>query len=876
MAPADTLLTRMQAFAAAMTAYDAVSTAALLAVGADPAGSLKLLDAALLDVPTLRQTELGLIAVMGEHSVTSGAECAAHWRSRTMSLLEGRRSAAVMLADGEQMARTRAMVIAVLEPTDPYRATLWEEDAEAASDPTEAARLSNDAFALRLANREFLAAARNRMRAASLAAAAGWLRRARRCGDEALAIAEQQDLRREQIQFRIWRFQSLLIADQAGVARQEVKAELDFVSRPCGALPDALERIYATGLTALTGPAGVRTAEAFGLASARALRDGEVGARQAAVVELTVQRDEQRLALLLLAAQVKGRFGDWDTPAEDILPLAESLAKTPGQRGQVYSAIADAAEGAGDVAAAIAAMERTVAALRPGPSATTLAQAQARLAALRADCLDAVRDPAMDTDEYVTRRSDVAVAALVAGQQQRALSILDSVAGLPCSDVTRGKLATLRGAGLYELDRLDEASVAFTEAAAVFEPALDQDPEGEGDWLGQRETALLLLAVTLTRLGRPRDAWIAAERARSPKLARALDIPQPDWPGMRDVLAARRAAVLTVQALRWGTLVLSAAPGEPEPQAVLLAGFRSVDMNRLLMRDLGDDSDAWNGVLMDAIPELSAGLGAPLASRLRVLAAGADILYLIPDAALWYAPWAAVEIAPGVPLAELIPFSLLPFARLLQACAPVAAPRRNTLAMAVGRDTGGFAFTGHLDLLAPLFGRSNPEWLRDGAATALALRDARPRDLLYVSCHGTIDHTTPQLDRASQLLLADGPLSAGTLAQWTLGRGLGSACLTFLNACQTGRFRTMARTELGGFPAAFLRAGRNTLIAPLTHVDPHAAGALAKAFSTALSAAPVLSGPVTAAALRTARLLARASGASPSDWAAHTMFGPDV
>ena len=81
---------------------------------------------------------------------------------------------------------------------------------------------------------------------------------------------------------------------------------------------------------------------------------------------------------------------------------------------------------------------------------------------------------------------------------------------------------------------------------------------------------------------------------------------------------------------------------------------------------------------------------------------------------------------------------------------------------------------------------------------------------------------------------------------------------------------------LGGFPAAFLRAGRRTLIAPLTHVDPHAAGVFAKAFFTAVRAAPSLAGASAAAALRTARMALRAAGAPPSDWASHTMFGPDA
>ena len=868
------LLARVQAYAAACTEFNTAHVAATAQLGVDPAVALPLLDAAMAQVPALHETALSLLAAgFGD------ADSVAQWRERTISLLESRRMAAVLLADAEQLSQTRAMAQAALsgESDDPYWATLWEQDATAATSASESDRLLDLAFARRVVSGDVLAAARNRVQAASLAAWAGRLARARGCADEAIDLARQHDLRREQVNFRMSRFTTLLIADQAGAARQELKAELDFVSRPRGILPDALERIYAEGLAALDGPEAAQTAAAFGLMSeAQALAETSPGARKAAVDALSAQRDSQRLSLLLLAAQFKGKLGDWDTPTEAILPPALKLAKTPQELARVYGAMADAAEGAADTQAAIAAMAQAVTALQSGPSATLLAQARARLAALRADGTNESRDPAMDPDDYATRRSDAAVAALQAGQPMRALSILDSLRDVDCTDFTRGKLATLRGVALYESDRPAEAKAAFTQAADIFEPALDQDPGGEGDWLGQRETALLLLAVTLTRLGCPRDAWIAAERARSPKLARALGVAAPAWPALRDALQAQRAAVLTVQALRWGTLVMSAAPGDAEPQAVLLTGFRSADMNRLLVRDLGDDSDAWNGVLMEALPALSAGLAQPLANRLRELAAAADILYLIPDAALWYAPWAGMAVAPSLTLAELVPFSLLPFARLLLACPPNVAPRRNTLAMAVGQDNDGFSFTGHLDLLAPLLAPHDPAWLRDGAVDAAALRDARPRDLLYVSCHGTIDHSTPEVDRASQLMLADGPLPAAALAGWHLGQGLGAASLTFLNACQTGRFRAAGRTELGGFPAAFLRAGRRTLIAPLTHVDPKVAGALAQAFFTAFLAAPVMGGPSAASSLRTARLALRDAGAPTIDWAAYSMFGPDA
>ena len=60
---------------------------------------------------------------------------------------------------------------------------------------------------------------------------------------------------------------------------------------------------------------------------------------------------------------------------EAILPPALKLAKTPQELAQVYGAMADAAEGAADTQAAIAAMAQAVAALQSGPSATLLAQA---------------------------------------------------------------------------------------------------------------------------------------------------------------------------------------------------------------------------------------------------------------------------------------------------------------------------------------------------------------------------------------------------------------------------------------------------------------------------------------------------------------------
>jgi CHAT domain-containing protein len=60
------------------------------------------------------------------------------------------------------------------------------------------------------------------------------------------------------------------------------------------------------------------------------------------------------------------------------------------------------------------------------------------------------------------------------------------------------------------------------------------------------------------------------------------------------------------------------------------------------------------------------------------------------------------------------------------------------------------------------------------------------------------------------------------------------------------------------------------VIAPLTHVDPDAAGTIAEVFFRALPA-----GQSPAEALRQARLVLKARGRPPEEWAAHVMFGVD-
>ena len=807
------------------------------------------------------------------------------WFECHVTALNCRLMAARMLADGDEIGRTLAFARALMagHPTHPFNATIAEIEAEQATDLAERDRLFDAAFALYESARDDVAAVRNRMRAATLAGASGHMDRMRACAGRAIALATERGLKREALNLRMQLYTQQLITDRNGSAREALSAELVFVGRLKGALPDALERDYAAALEAVSGGTrdeAVAALRAFGLdAAAHALLRAETPPALAAATaesasELAAQRDAQRLDLLLLASQYKLRLGEPETCLEAILPLALKLARAPAELCKVHAARADAYESLQDLPQARAALGEAIAAAAQGGSAATLAQARARLEGLSGDDDQAAFDPALDADDQIGRRIPAIIGALSGGDSAAALRMIDA---LPPAreDGARAQVLMLRGMAASLAMQPGVAEPLFEAAARLYDPALALDADGESDLLQQRENALLLQAVALTQLKRPVAAWECAERARAPQLRHALGLAEAGWPAVRDALARRRAAVLCVSAMRAGTLLLSAAPGEAEPRAEMLDAFSSRDMNRLLDADAADDSPVWNRILFDAIPELSTRLAAPLRERLHALAASADVLYLIPDSLLLRAPWAALEPTPGVPLTDLVPLSLLPFADLL--AAPSSGAReapRSALLLATGFDLEGYDFRDHVERILPsLQGLAPTIVTGDDATPAALLTQAARHELVYVACHGRCDSNTQDLGESSQLDLAGGrPLTASEVARADapLGAAPTARTLTFLNACQSGRFRAATRMGAGGFPAAFLRAGRPQLIAPLTHVDPHAAARLAARFFPAL-----LGGATPAKALQAARAELIAQGAPASDWAAHQMFGVD-
>jgi hypothetical protein len=399
------------------------------------------------------------------------------------------------------------------------------------------------------------------------------------------------------------------------------------------------------------------------------------------------------------------------------------------------------------------------------------------------------------------------------------------------------------------------------------------DPAGEataqGDGLIKRESAIQLKAMAQAALNRPLEAWLTAESGRSLLLRTKLRAMPPSWEELRAWLGRERAGVLALASNRWGTLVMSVGPDEDEPVVFLQRSFGG-ELQRLLRPRLRADSAEWTNCIFSAVGALSSGLIAPFRDRLRHITANTRILYIIPNDLMFYAPFAALEIEPGLALGEVIPFSIVPSLSVLLAdkggAPPGVTPR--CLAVAAGKDLTGADFAPHLRLVASAPWPEPPAELSGEVPTAQAIAAAAPGyDILYVSCHGRVDDAVRDAAKASCLDLAGGTtLTASDVAAWPRVPGL-----VFLNACQAGRFRASGRSELGGLPGAFISGGSRAIIAPLTHVDPNAAGIIAEAFFRFWFA-----GHSPAEALRAARLELKARGRPPEEWAAHTMFGSDL
>jgi hypothetical protein len=378
----------------------------------------------------------------------------------------------------------------------------------------------------------------------------------------------------------------------------------------------------------------------------------------------------------------------------------------------------------------------------------------------------------------------------------------------------------------------------------------------------------LLRGTLLSETGRPTEAWVAAEAVRARRLKQAIGLPQSSWPMTRQWLADHRAAMVAVASIHWGTLMLSAAPGEAEPQAVLVPGVTAANINALLAPpNIDADSSTWTDLLLDAAVSLSRTLVPAIRDRLIELSGNARVLYVIPNGALFDLPWASLLLSQEEALGSVVPLALSGSAEfLLQRAGGSPLSRESScLAVASGKDETGFDFRGHLKQLRSAQWAVAPTELSGDAARPEIIADLVSRhEVLFIASHGELSGDREDPSAASVLHLANGTkLTPREVAEWRMKPGL-----VFLNACQAGRFRRASRTELGGFPRAFLTAGSRTVIAPLVHVDPVQAGNLAMVFFTKW-----LAGSAAGKALKAACDGLRDAGAPPSVWATYSLYG---
>ena len=87
--------------------------------------------------------------------------------------------------------------------SDPYWATIYEQDAELAVDTRTREQLCDLAFEIRSSAGAYLEAARNRMRVAALAGNSARYERQRAYATQGIEVAKRHNLRREQVAFSI-------------------------------------------------------------------------------------------------------------------------------------------------------------------------------------------------------------------------------------------------------------------------------------------------------------------------------------------------------------------------------------------------------------------------------------------------------------------------------------------------------------------------------------------------------------------------------------------------------------------------------------------------------------------------------------------------
>ncbi|HUO31942.1 MAG TPA: CHAT domain-containing protein [Bryobacteraceae bacterium] len=704
----------------------------------------------------------------------------------------------------------------------------------------------------------------------------------------AAAIAEQHGLPSLAINFRTETARSELLAANTAQDLNKLRQEIDFDTDLKGAIAGKLSALYAGVHEAFasfshTAPEAAELlrrlagyARDFGLAypawQLDQLQQPSAMASSAAVVKDAGQKVDAayaslRVDALLLAAEFKLRLNDPDT-AHDALDQAErSAGGDAALLRSIYMDRSAVFEAEKNMPEAIRAAEMAV---EVSGNLPAVAAEQAVLA------LNRLRQPTESTGGPLSIEDQVNVLLQEAfrcfgeKQPEAALSAIGRGLEIVKTDAQRRMLLGHHAIANIELGRFEPAIADAAAAIALFDqPAADglPSPEDLRNRIAEEENLYTMKAVAEAKLGRFDRAWLAAEQGKATMLkrdiarraGRAIPAEGADFAVFRKWLASERAAVLAMGApTRWGTLVITAGPDDVEPLGEILP------LTGAAVRELFAGGD-----LFERIPLISAALLHPLGARLLAITKRARVLYVMPAAQFFEAPFAALSMEEGGgarALADLCPVAWAPSAAILLWCAAQRDPQRSRSLLAAGTgEAGAYRFSDQARRVAVMDWPAGHEQLLDQAATASNFASRAPLySTLYIAAHGVLNSDVHETLAASEIQFADRCLSAREVLEWRL-----DADLVFLNACQSGLFRGAGQSQVNGFFRAFPAAGARTVVVALAYIDPGTAGELAEAFFRAW-----LGGAAKIDALHQAQQQIRKKPeVTARDWAAHCLLG---
>lgn len=552
----------------------------------------------------------------------------------------------------------------------------------------------------------------------------------------------------------------------------------------------------------------------------------------------------------------------------EIVPLP------PHRQWALLSQLADIAEAQGDMKAALKYSQDALALARQ------LGPPQVIIAALRALVSLHAEDNPVEAERYLSEvrafgdmeeiRNALLWRAMIHIKHKRFELAMQDVDEAERAVPEDPDVLFTRVVMLLGMDAKEEALRVIERAASAYREQLQKSGAnwrpGLDSLAALNETAAFLLA----ELGRAEEAFAWAESSKALRL-RSRFVEPTDETGLTDIsfsalrerLRAEAATLLLFCVTHRGTLALLCDPRSDKPQSFFV-DLTEESLTKLFPKD--KYYPAWNKAVFDALRPLSEKLAPCLTEAISCKEH--RVLYIVPDAQLYFVPFAALDVGNDSKLIEHCAITYLPCAAMLNARPQTDGGPRVCLAAGAGSVPEGASeadkikLSEHAAEIAALEQWDAKEYLPE--AKAQDFLDGAPHfGVLHLACHGQMEGSLPTSRSASFLELSDRRLTAKDIYNLTL-----TSDLVFLNACVTGRFQSRLSNEVGGFWEAFLHAGASRIIVTIAYVHPESAQRLALAFYRHW-----LNGTPTAEALRQAQLEVRQEKPEPEHWATHILIG---